>query len=288
MIYSRLITTIAVALVVCATCSAAKARKDNPRADIKVGYNYHKKSYKAPEGVRERDIPFVLLANTDDSKFFCRKTEYKDSLESTPSGKAIADRMLHEAIMKYTETKDRSVMAGVTYQTQLYVFKSRSKNEYEVYDYVGMTGRFYYREPLDDIAWTVTDSTKTILGYECVMATADYHGRHWTAWFAPEIPVHDGPWKLHGLPGLILEASESSGQHHFMATGLETSVEEMVPIYDKKRYDKTSRLEMLRMERNGRDNGNAIVKAQIDLDLGPDAPVDEESKKYDFLETDYH
>lgn len=288
MTYSRLIATAVAALAVCMACSAAKTKKENPRADIKVSYNYHKKTFRAPEGVKERDIPFLLLANATDSKFFSRKTEYKDSLESTPSGKAASDRMLHAAIEKYIETKDRSVMDGVTYNTQLYVFKSKSRNEYEVYDYVGMTGRFYYREPLDEIGWSVTDSTKTILGYECVMATADYHGRKWTAWFAPEIPVQDGPWKLQGLPGLILEASESSGQHHFMADGLEASNDEMVPVYNRKRYDKTSRIEMLRMERNGRDNGNAIVKAQIDLDLGPDAPITEESMKYDFLETDYH
>lgn len=56
----------------------------------------------------------------------------------------------------------------------------------------------------------IADSTKNILGYDCVMATAHYHGRDWTAWFTPDIPLPEGPWKLTGLPGLILEASEST------------------------------------------------------------------------------
>lgn len=50
------------------------------------------------------------------------------------------------------------------------------------------------------------DSTADVLGYECVMAESDYHGRRWRAWFSPDLPLPFGPWKLHGLPGLILKA----------------------------------------------------------------------------------
>ncbi|MBD5356784.1 MAG: GLPGLI family protein [Bacteroides sp.] len=50
----------------------------------------------------------------------------------------------------------------------------------------------------------MTDTTAFILGYECIMAEIDYHGHHWQAWFSPDIPVNDGPWKVCGLSGLIL------------------------------------------------------------------------------------
>lgn len=280
---------ITLLLVALAAVSAAAKGKDNPRAEIKAGYNYHRISMRGGDGVViERDIPFVLLANRSESKFFSPHTEYLDSLHSTPSGRALADNMLHAAIMKYCENRDESVMSGVVYKTQMYVFKSRTRGEYDIYDYVGMTGNFRYTDPLDEIAWEIADSTRTILGYECQAASALYHGRRWTAWFAPEIPVAEGPWKLHGLPGLILEACDDTGQHHFTATGVEASDREIVPVYDLSRFDKTSRIEMLRMERNAHSNGKAIIKAQIDLDLGPDAPVTEETLRYDFLETDYH
>lgn len=280
---------ILILFLLCITFSVcAKKKKEYPRAEIIVSYNYHNKYLHRSDGIIEKDIPFILLANPAESKFFCRSTEYKDSLQSTAAGKILYDKLLHAAIMKYSESKDRSVMDDVTYRTQLYVFKSKKDNEYQVYDYIGMTGHFYYREPLDEFSWAITDSTKVVLGYDCIMATSDYHGRRWTAWFTPDIPVQDGPWKLYGLPGLILEASESTGQHHFTANSLESSHKEITPIYDRNRYDKSSRIEMLRMERNSRDNGNAIIKAQIDLDLGPDAPVTAENRIYDFLETDYH
>lgn len=282
---------IIVLLLLCVALSgqAKKMPKDEcPRAEIKVGYNYHKIYLRGSDGVIETDIPFVLLANGSESKFYCPSTEYKDSINSTPSGRALADRMFHAAMAKYIDTKDRAVMDEVVYKTQLYVLKSKADSGYTVYDYVGMTGRFYYQEPMENIAWEISDSTKTMLGYETAMAEGDYHGRHWTVWFAPEIPVQDGPWKLHGLPGLILEATDESGQHHFTAEGIETSDKEIVPIYNKENYDKSTRIEMLRSERNIRQNGNAMMNAELGLNLGPDVPVTEETRKYDFLETDYH
>lgn len=84
------------------------------------------------------------------------------------------------------------------------------------------TTNWSYTEDWEKPEWEVTDESKEILGYECFKATTDYRGRKWTAWFTPDIPVQDGPWKLCGLPGLILEAYDASGGYHFLANGLKT------------------------------------------------------------------
>lgn len=77
-----------------------------------------------------------------------------------------------------------------------------------------------YEEEWEKPEWEISDESKEIIGYQCFKATADYRGRRWTAWFTPEIPVQDGPWKLCGLPGLILEASDNHNEFHFLANGL--------------------------------------------------------------------
>jgi GLPGLI family protein len=65
--------------------------------------------------------------------------------------------------------------------------------------------------------WNITQETKTIAGYKCIKATTNFRGREWTAWFTPEIAVPLGPWKLRGLPGLIIEATDNSNTYIYRA-----------------------------------------------------------------------
>ena len=68
-------------------------------------------------------------------------------------------------------------------------------------------------EPTPDIGWTLTEDTMTISGYLCQQATATFRGVEWRVWYTEEIPSSAGPWRLRGLPGLIVEAK--SGAHTF-------------------------------------------------------------------------
>ena len=283
----RLITLLTMLCIVLG--AKAEEKSEYPQSEIKVGYNYHYKFLRGEDGVIEKDTPFLLLANRNQSKFYCPGTEFKDSLESTPSGRAKAKQMFDAAVAAYVQNRDRSAMDAVTYHSRLYVLKDFDKSVSTTYDQAGMGEYGYYDEPFSEIEWNIVeDSTKTILDYQCVMATTDYHGRKWTVWFTPEIPMHDGPWKFCGLPGLIMEATEPSGQHSFTVTGIETSSQPIYPVFNKE-YQKMDRIDMLRALRHYRENSNVMFKAATGTELGGvDAPVTEESRKYDYLETDYH
>lgn len=73
-------------------------------------------------------------------------------------------------------------------------------------------------EPSAKIEWTIQSQKKEILQQECQMATTTFKGRHYTAWFAPAIPISAGPWKLNGLPGIILAANDDKNEVSFTCT----------------------------------------------------------------------
>lgn len=66
-----------------------------------------------------------------------------------------------------------------------------------------------------NIIWNITDSTKKIGKFKSIMATTHFRGRDYTVWFTTEIPVPYGPWKLVGLPGLILQAHDKQHEITF-------------------------------------------------------------------------
>lgn len=72
-----------------------------------------------------------------------------------------------------------------------------------------------YEEPVPALEWNITPSTKEIAGYTCLQATTVYGGRLWDVWFTASIPINGGLWKFSGLPGLILEATDSQNHYRF-------------------------------------------------------------------------
>ncbi len=66
-----------------------------------------------------------------------------------------------------------------------------------------------YEEPVPMIEWQLTEKTDTIAGCVCFLATTHFRGRDWNVWFDPTIPINSGPWKLNGLPGLVLKAEDA-------------------------------------------------------------------------------
>lgn len=121
----------------------------------------------------------------------------------------------------------------------------------------------------------MVDSTKTILNYTVQMATCDYRGHHWTAWFSPDMPVSDGSWKLHGLPELIMEAYDTNAYHHFTIVGIRKVAD--IPIVMSKTYigtkkfEKVKRKDFLKMQRLYLEDMSGIIKLKTGIDLDPNS-----------------
>ena len=70
------------------------------------------------------------------------------------------------------------------------------------------------------INWKISSEKEKIGEWNAQKAEADFAGRHWTAWFSSEIPIQDGPYKFHGLPGLIVKIEDESGSHKMELKGI--------------------------------------------------------------------
>lgn len=89
-----------------------------------------------------------------------------------------------------------------------------------------------------DFKWKLIKETKRIGNFSCQKAETLFRGRKYTAWYTRAIPIPYGPWKFHGLPGLILEVYDETGEVKFTSSEVKipagTKVEVSAPTDGEK------------------------------------------------------
>lgn len=106
--------------------------------------------------------------------------------------------------VKYKEAKALYPDQVIGYDVSVY--KDFNKNEMYGRAVGYKSGNYVIKDSLNIIDWKLQDSTKIINGKNCKLATVHWRDYDWEAWYDEDITVSDGPFKLRGLPGLILEA----------------------------------------------------------------------------------
>lgn len=69
------------------------------------------------------------------------------------------------------------------------------------------------------IKWKIDKEKQNVGEYKIQKATTEFGGRKWTAWFTSEIPLQDGPYKFHGLPGLIVKIEDEEKNYSWTLKG---------------------------------------------------------------------
>jgi len=82
---------------------------------------------------------------------------------------------------------------------------------------------YLVEEDAQKIDWKLSKDTLSFSGLNCKKAEATFEGKNWTVWYAPNIPFPGGPWKLNGLPGLIIEAYDTNKLVYFQFAGIENA-----------------------------------------------------------------
>lgn len=78
------------------------------------------------------------------------------------------------------------------------------------------------KEAFPDISWRLTGNKKSIHDFICFEAIGHFAGREYTVWFTEQIPSLYGPWKFHGLPGLIVQLEDSLGEVQFFVKSVQS------------------------------------------------------------------
>lgn len=121
-------------------------------------------------------------------------------------------------------------------------------------------------EPLDNINWKVLSETKKIKSFTCQKAMTHYKGRDYTAWFTVELPFSFGPWKLHGLPGLILEATDKNKEVQFFCEAVVRNPNSYVTIPTTGiKTTKTAFNKMMNAYMNGAGTGSGAANSNSDI-----------------------
>lgn len=211
---------------------------------IRVVYNVQQKVLKEGEAFHVPDTMALDIGNTW-SKYYDIHKKSRDSIaeadfKNNPPKRfslsfdqdALADRL--EARRNATSVLDESKGESMS------IFKNRNTNKIITFDNGPLEGfdtftNFKLTEEIPPQNWEITNDTLSVLGYDCRKAVAPFRGRTFNAWFTLDIPVNEGPWKLYGLPGLILKAKDDEHIFIFEAIGLQTKINEKIDFpTDKK------------------------------------------------------
>lgn len=74
--------------------------------------------------------------------------------------------------------------------------------------------------------WKILPEKSKIGSWNVQRAETDFAGRKWIAWFSNDIPIQDGPYKFHGLPGLIVKIEDKTGSHKLELKGVKNNAAE--------------------------------------------------------------
>ena len=103
----------------------------------------------------------------------------------------------------------------------LFTVYKDAESSYLVFEFSDINQRMlYYADTLYPMEWKISQDKKIIDGIDCFKASTLFKGREYIAWYAPSFPSDNGPWKLGGLPGLILEAYDIDDDWHLVCTSI--------------------------------------------------------------------
>jgi len=167
-------------------------------------YNYQRDS---TDSSSEKYQEMILQVGNRYSKFCSDNSLRTDSVMLALDG---LSRSM--AIKKFVSVYQESPTATLS---RYYIHKDfTNKSQIKFIANLGAESSIIVKEKAS-FDWKYVEGDTTILTYSCQKAKCSYGGRDYIAWFTPDIPISDGPYKFSGLPGLIVRLSDTNKEHIF-------------------------------------------------------------------------
>lgn len=170
-------------------------------------------------------ISFTLYHFDGESRFIQSNSIFNDSMGfefekehpeiANPSSQEEAQRVL-DLYSEQFKVWNKKIRAGGYIVQKLH-------NSKKVRNILEFTFPKSYLEEDMIFDWKLQPEIDTVIGIPCQLATVKYGGREYQAWYAPSIPLPDGPYVFTGLPGLIVKISDSQGWYTFTIKSLSLS-----------------------------------------------------------------
>lgn len=148
----------------------------------------------------------------------------------------------------YTEWSHSNDFKNYVSRFQYAIYKNHPKGHITTTDNIFLTGSFKYEEDLNDFHWVILEDRDEYLGYNVQKAITHRYGRSWIAWFTSELPFNDGPYKFHGLPGLIVKLSDVENHYCFELSSINNTLPNTVIEMEKKDYIITDKMKFFKAE----------------------------------------
>ncbi len=214
-----------------------------------------------------------LVVGRRSSSFYSQDRYLIDSIQGLPDGMA----RLRELQFQYAR---QGRISELTSNTSEYIYQNYPDGAITTRAMLGNLNVEIIEER-ESPFWELSDSTRKILGYTCHKAEAAFRGRTWTAWYTTEIPVSSGPWKLYGLPGLILDTYDSRMDYRYTVIGISAQDVGDVTLYSKPGDGTFRKIERKQYLRSLANNKARTQESAAKIGFGSGGG-------FDYRETDYH
>ncbi|SHK38319.1 GLPGLI family protein [Chryseobacterium polytrichastri] len=189
------------------------------------------------------------------SKFYSKDYQELDSLMT-----AYIQKQVKSGIKDFS-------LSGMGYKGEMRYFVEKSYPDYALSYFNSLLSDEYLVKDTRKQQWKILSDKEKIGDFNAQKAVCDFAGRKWTAWFTTDIPIQDGPYKFHGLPGLIIKLEDNTHTHLFELKGVKKLPEtsEWKSQKEKKRYNALITLDQEKYKKGFKDYLQDPMKGQRQL-----------------------